>query len=134
MPPPRVLRIFNRYERYGEEDVARRVHAELAEVMEADWFESSTTEFLGKSFGSRLVAPFAAIHNWSICERLRAAQRERDYVAWEIHNIFPALSPSVYTAAFELGVPIVHFLHNYRLGCVNGQFLNHGTECTQYSQ
>jgi hypothetical protein len=134
MPPPRVLRIFNRYERYGEEDVARRVHAELAEVMEADWFESSTAELLGKSFRSRLVAPFAAIHNWSICERLREAHRERAYVAWEIDNNFPALSPSVYTAAFELGVPIVHFLHNFRLACVNGQFLNHGTECTQYLQ
>jgi glycosyltransferase involved in cell wall biosynthesis len=132
MPLPKILRIFSRYQHYGgEEDVARRVHAELAEVMEADWFESSTAEFLGKSFGSRLVAPFAAIHNSSICERLREAQRERDYVAWEIHNIFPALSPGVYTAAFELGIPIVHFLHNYRLGCVNGQFLNHGTECTR---
>ena len=132
MPLPRILRIFSRYQHYGgEEDVARRVHAELAEVMDADWFESSTAEFLGKSFGSRLVAPFAAIHNSSICERLRKAQRERDYVAWEIHNIFPALSPSVYTAAFKVGVPIVNFLHNYRLGCVNGQFLNHGTACTR---
>ena len=70
--------------------MARRVHAELAEVMEADWFESSTAEFLGKSFGLRLVAPFAAIRNSSICKRLRKAQRERDYVAWEIHNIFSA--------------------------------------------
>jgi glycosyltransferase involved in cell wall biosynthesis len=132
MPLPRILRIFSRYQHYGgEEDVARRVHAQLAEVMEADWFESSTGEFLGKSIRSRLMAPFAAIHNSSICERLREAQSKRDYLAWEIHNIFPALSPSVYTAAFELGVPIIHFLHNYRLGCVNGQFLNHGTACTR---
>jgi glycosyltransferase involved in cell wall biosynthesis len=132
MPLPRILRIFSRYQHYGgEEGVARRVHAELAEVMDADWFESSTAEFLGKTFGSRLVAPFAAIHNSSVSERLREAQRKRGYVAWEIHNVFPALSPSVYTAAFEVGVPIVHFLHNYRLSCVNGQFLNHGTECTR---
>ena len=56
MPLPRILRIFSRYQRYGgEEDVARRVHAELAEVMDADWSESSTAEFLGKSFASRLV-------------------------------------------------------------------------------
>ena len=56
MPLPRILRIFSRYQHYGgEEDVARRVHAELAEVMDADWSESSTAEFLGKSFASRLV-------------------------------------------------------------------------------
>lgn len=132
MPRPRILRIFSRYQHYGgEEDVARRVHAELAEVMEADWFESSTAEFLGQSFRSRFAAPFAAIHNSAIFERLQEAQRERGYVAWEIHNVFPALSPSVYAAAFELDVPIVHFVHNYRLGCVNGQFLNHGTDCTR---
>jgi glycosyltransferase involved in cell wall biosynthesis len=132
MPLPRILRIFSRYQHYGgEEEVARRVHAELAEVMEADWFESSTAEFLGKSVRSRLAAPFAAIHNSVICERLQEAQRKRNYVAWEIHNVFPALSPSVYKAGFELGVPIVHFLHNYRLGCVNGRFLNHGAECTR---
>jgi glycosyltransferase involved in cell wall biosynthesis len=132
LPPPRILRIFSRYQNYGgEEDVVWRVHAELAELMEADWFESSTAEFLGKSFRSRLAAPFTAIHNSAIYKRLREAQRKRDYVAWEIHNVFPALSPSVYAAAFELDIPIVHFLHNYRLSCVNGQFLNHGTPCTR---
>jgi glycosyltransferase involved in cell wall biosynthesis len=132
MSRPQILRIFSRYQHYGgEEEAARRVHAELAQVMEADWFESSTAEFLGNSVRSRFKASFAAIHNSSIYERLREAQRKREYAAWEIHNIFPALSPSVYAAAFELGVPIIHFLHNYRLGCVNGQFLNHGTACTR---
>jgi glycosyltransferase involved in cell wall biosynthesis len=132
MPLPRILRIFSRYQHFGgEEEVARRVHAEMAEMMEADWFESSTEEFLGKSLPSRLTAPFAAIHNWPVYQRLQKAQRKAHYVAWEIHNVFPALSPSVYVAAFELNVPIIHFLHNYRLGCVNGQFLNHGTECTR---
>jgi glycosyltransferase involved in cell wall biosynthesis len=132
MPLPRILRIFSRYQHYGgEEDMARRVHAELAEVMEADWFESSTAEFLGNSFRTRFAAPFAAIHNSSIYGRLQQAQRKHDYVAWEIHNVFPALSPSVYAAAFEHEVPIVHFVHNYRLGCVNGHFFNQGTACTR---
>jgi len=132
MALPRILRIFSRYEQYGgEEDMARRAHAELAEVMEADWFESSTAELLGKSVRSRIFAPYAAIHNSAIFERLREAQHKRQYAAWEIHNIFPALSPSVYAAAFELAVPVVHFLHNYRMGCVNGQFLNHGRDCTR---
>jgi glycosyltransferase involved in cell wall biosynthesis len=132
MPLPRVLRIFGRYQHYGgEEAVARRIHAELAEVMDADWFESSTDELLGKSFGSRLTAAFAAIHNGPVYRRLKEAQCRNGYVAWEIHNVFPALSPSVYAAAFDLGIPVIHFLHNYRLACVNGQFLNHGLPCTR---
>jgi glycosyltransferase involved in cell wall biosynthesis len=132
MPLPRVLRIFGRYQHYGgEEAVARRIQTELADVMDADWFESSTDEFLGKSFTSRLTAVFAAVHNAPVFRQLKKAQERNGYVVWEIHNVFPALSPSVYAAAFELGVPIIHFLHNYRLACVNGQFLNHGIPCTR---
>jgi glycosyltransferase involved in cell wall biosynthesis len=46
-----------------------------------------------------------------------------------MHNVFPTMSPAVYQLAFDLGVPIVHFLHSYRLSCVNGFFLNHGEPC-----
>jgi glycosyltransferase involved in cell wall biosynthesis len=99
--------------------------------MDADWFESSTEELLGKTFLSRLRAPFVSVHNPATADRLKKAQSANRYVAWEIHNIFPALSPSVYAAAFELKVPVVHFLHNYRLACVNGEFLNHGKPCTR---
>jgi glycosyltransferase involved in cell wall biosynthesis len=132
MMRPRVLRIFSRYQHFGgEEAAARRVHTELAEFMDADWFESSTDEFLGKTLFSRLRAPVAAVHNAAIADKLRKAQRANRYAAWEVHNVFPALSPSVYATAFELGVPVIHFLHNYRLACVNGEFLNHGKPCTR---
>jgi glycosyltransferase involved in cell wall biosynthesis len=40
------------------------------------------------------------------------------------------MSPSVYALAFRLGVPVVQYLHNYRMSCVNGFFLNHGETCT----
>jgi len=39
------------------------------------------------------------------------------------------MSPEVYALAFRLGVPVIQYLHNYRLGCVNGFFLNHGSPC-----
>ena len=40
-----------------------------------------------------------------------------------------AFPPSVYQTAFDLKVPVVHYLHNYRMGCTNGFFLNHGQPC-----
>jgi glycosyltransferase involved in cell wall biosynthesis len=127
---PRVLRVFARYQRFGgEEAVAKRIHADLGGYLEADWFEYSTDDLLGKSWGQRIQAPLKVVHNAQAASRLRALQRERHYQALEIHNVLPALSPSVYKAAFEFGVPVVHFLHNYRLSCVNGFFLNHNQPC-----
>jgi glycosyltransferase involved in cell wall biosynthesis len=130
MPNPRILRIFSRYEQYGgEEAVARRIHQELAEVMDADWFESSTETLLGSSLATKLVAPWKVIHNAEAAKSLGKLQEKNRYSAWEIHNVFPALSPSVYQTAFDRGVPVINFLHNYRLSCVNGSFLNHGEPC-----
>jgi glycosyltransferase involved in cell wall biosynthesis len=130
MPNPRILRIFSRYQQYGgEEAVARRIHQELAGVMEADWFESSTDTLLGDSFSTKLVAPWKVIHNAEVVGSLRKLQEKNRYCAWEIHNVFPALSPSVYQTAFDRGIPVINFLHNYRLSCVNGSFLNHGEPC-----
>jgi glycosyltransferase involved in cell wall biosynthesis len=130
MSRPRILRLFSRYQQYGgEEAVAKRIHQALAEVMDADWFESSTGMLLGSSFSSKLAAPWKVIHNAAVVANLRKLQERNQYCAWEIHNVFPALSPSVYQVAFDLGIPVVHFLHNYRLSCVNGSFLNHGEPC-----
>jgi len=41
-----------------------------------------------------------------------------------IHNVFPLISPSVYYALKSLKVPIIQTVHNYRLLCPNGLFLD----------
>jgi hypothetical protein len=45
------------------------------------------------------------------------------------HNTFPQLSPSVYMACQDNGVPVVQSLHNYRLVCANGLLLRDGKPC-----
>jgi glycosyltransferase involved in cell wall biosynthesis len=46
-----------------------------------------------------------------------------------VHNFLPLISPSIYTACKEAGVPVVQTLHNYRLICSNGLFLREGKVC-----
>jgi len=46
-----------------------------------------------------------------------------------VHNYKFLLSPSIFGAAKDLGVPTVLTLHNYRLACPNGQFLRNGRIC-----
>jgi glycosyltransferase involved in cell wall biosynthesis len=47
----------------------------------------------------------------------------------QIHNLFYNISPSVYYALKEEGVPIVQTLHNYRLICPNGLLYIGGKVC-----
>ncbi len=46
-----------------------------------------------------------------------------------VHNYFPTLSPAVFRACAEAGVPVVHTLHNYRICCPNALLLREGRPC-----
>ncbi|AYA78080.1 glycosyl transferase [Bacillus sp. Y1] len=45
------------------------------------------------------------------------------------HNTFPLLSPSVYYACKNMGIPVVQTLHNYRLACPGGMLLREDMVC-----
>jgi glycosyltransferase involved in cell wall biosynthesis len=46
-----------------------------------------------------------------------------------VHNIFVVISPSVYYALDEAGIPVVQTLHNYRLICPNATLYRNGKIC-----
>jgi len=128
----RILQIFNRYTQVGgEELMVPQIGQALRKFHEVDTFLGSTTEMLGESLSERLLVPAKAVHNWEAVRMLRSWQKVKKYDLWLIHNVFPGLSPSVYQTAREQGVPIVQYLHNFRMSCVNGFFLNHGEICTR---
>ena len=102
MVRPSVLRIFNRYlHRGGEEEVARRIHRDLGSYLDACWFEYSTEELLGTSQLARIAAGFNVVHNAAAVRTLRTVQTKGEFQVWEVHNVFPALSPAVYAEAFR---------------------------------
>ena len=43
-----------------------------------------------------------------------------------IHNFYPLLTPSVFSAAKSSGAKVIHTLHNYRLWCISGIFYRDG--------
>jgi glycosyltransferase involved in cell wall biosynthesis len=45
------------------------------------------------------------------------------------HNTFLMLSPSVYYACYEMGIPVVQSLHNYRLTCPSAILFRKGNIC-----
>ncbi len=48
-----------------------------------------------------------------------------------VHNFFPQLSPSIYDACQEQGIPVVQTLHNYRLICPGALLMRDGKICEQ---
>jgi glycosyltransferase involved in cell wall biosynthesis len=126
----RILQIFSRYIHFGGEesfvDIFRNASLPSHDVTD---YQGSTEELLGRSFSSKLMLPVRAFHSSRVANELRHLQKKGSFDLWVIHNVLPGLSPSVYQTAFSLKVPVVHYLHNYRMGCTNGFFLNHGQPC-----
>ncbi len=122
-----ILQLFSRYLHYGgEEGSVFRIGETLAEQFEVDYFIVSSEEMMQKS---RWVLPLLAYRNFPVLERLKAFQTVGRFDVWLIHNVFPAISPGAYALAEKLEVPIIHFLHNYRMGCVNGFSFTKGQDC-----
>ena len=46
-----------------------------------------------------------------------------------VHNTFVMISPSIYSACCEAGVPVVQTLHNYRLLCPAATLFRDGKVC-----
>ena len=126
----KILQVFSRYlNPGGEENSVYRIGDALQAEHDVEYFLGSTDELLGSTPWTRISAPFRAFYNLPVARRLRRYQEVGRFDLWLIHNVLPGLSPSVYQEAFSLKVPVIHYLHNYRMGCINGFFLNHGRAC-----
>ena len=126
----RILQIFSRYLKFGgEEGFVDSFRNALLPSHDVTDYQGSTEELLGRSFSSKLMLPVRAFHSSRVANELRHLQKKGSFDLWVIQNALPGLSPSVYQTAFDLKVPVVHYLHNYRMGCTNGFFLNHGQPC-----
>jgi len=127
---PRILQIFSRYrELGGEEGRVYLIGDALHRDFDVGYLLASSAEAFSGGILRTGVSALKACSNWTIAKQLRNYQALGNYQFWLIHNVFPTMSPEVYRLAFELGVPVVQYLHNYRMGCVNGFFLNHGEPC-----
>jgi len=125
-----ILQIFSRYlQRGGEESFCESFKVATRGYFNITDFTGSTADFLGDGLIRRATIPLRAFHDPCVAARLKELQKKHHFALWLIHNALPGFSPSVYATAFQLRVPVVQYLHNYRMACTNGFFLNHGMSC-----
>lgn len=129
MHRPRILHIFSRYGEVGGEEVCFRAMTDILNtIADVTPFLYSTSELLASPHGTWTKMRYM-LHNRDVETKLRDHLQRHDYDAWIIHNTFPAMSPCVYGLAMQQSVPVIHYMHNYRAGCLNGVFCRNGSPC-----
>jgi glycosyltransferase involved in cell wall biosynthesis len=129
----KILLVHNAYQQAGGEDVV---------------FESEKG-MLARA-GHQVITytrSNAELQNASLLDRISIAPRmiwssatRRDFAALldsegpelvHVHNTFMLISPSIYSACQERGIPVVQTLHNFRLLCPASNFYRHGQICEE---
>src|ERR1035437_7995428 len=119
----RVLQVFNRYlERGGEEMSVERVAATLSREHKVFhcYFDSEDLTRGGKTIPRLIGQAFSMIYNRSSVTRFKRQMEACRPDIILMHNIFPVGSIGVYHAALKSGIPVLHYIHNFRPFSVNG--------------
>lgn len=127
----RVLQVHNFYQVPGGECAVVRAEKVLLESggHKVGRFTRDSTAINGFSWAKKARMLAGIPNNCAIGGGVQAAiRRFRPDVA-HVHNVFPMLSPAVYTALHRAGVPVVQTHHNFRVLCPNGLFFTDGRVC-----
>lgn len=128
-----VALFHNRYQYAGGEDSVVDTEIELLRRAghEVRTFIVSNRDHVHPSLVGRLGVGLRAVRNPRMKSEVAAFLREKAVDVGHVHNFFPVLSPSVYEALREAGVPVVQTLHNFRLLCANGTLVRDGRVCEE---
>jgi glycosyltransferase involved in cell wall biosynthesis len=125
----KILIVHNYYQLPGgEDDVVANEKALLSEHgHDARLFACRNDDI--QSLPSKIKTAWNSTYSAEGRERAAAAIREFAPDLVHVHNFFPLLSPAVYDACAEAGLPVVQTLHNYRLLCASGQLTRNAAPC-----
>lgn len=123
----RIVQVFNRYlQPGGEEKSVDRIHEHLRDRHAVTRCLFDSREWTGHRAPSRLAQLGGLFYNRasrSVFDEMLV--RSKAEVAL-FHNIYPVGSPSLFKAALDAKVPVVHFLHNFRPFSVGGTLFANG--------
>lgn len=128
----RILRVHNRYQERGGEDVSYEAESKLLRDRAHD---VECLEFSNDAIPERRTiadsARLALTTIWSspARNRIRSVVQECQPDVVHFDNTFPLVSPAAYAVCREAGAAVVQSLRNYRLLCPNATFFRDGHAC-----
>ena len=129
----KILLVHNEYQQRGGEDV---VFEQEKRILERTGHDVITYCRSNHEIEELSVVGRAGL----LVRTVWASDTHRDFSALlarenpdvvHVHNTFVMISPSVYSACREQGIPIVQTLHNFRLLCPGAQLLRDGKICEE---
>ncbi len=126
----RILYVHNDYATPSGEEHAVKALAELmrAHGHEVAWFRRSSAELRGAP-AAHAKAFFTGIHNPSAARALAGVLDKFQPDVVQVQNLYPLISPSIFTPLRRRGIPVVMRCPNYRIFCPNGRHLVKGRVC-----
>jgi glycosyltransferase involved in cell wall biosynthesis len=126
--PQRILVCHTYYQQAGGED---QVFADECALLESHGHEvfryTMRNDVLTDM--NKLAAAKLTIFNRESYDEISNLIEEKQIDLVHCHNTFPMISPSIYWAANEKGVPMVQTLHNFRLLCPGALLMRNGKPC-----
>ncbi|MGH9680518.1 MAG: glycosyltransferase [Candidatus Acidiferrales bacterium] len=129
----KIVLVHNTYQLAGGEDVVFRNESSLLkreghEVIEYRRSNHDVSRFV--SIGQIALAKQTIWASDTRREFRELLKREKPDVV-HVHNTFVRISPSIYWACRDAGVPVVQTLHNYRLLCPGANLFREGKVCEE---
>jgi glycosyltransferase involved in cell wall biosynthesis len=129
----KIILVHNTYQQPGGEDIVVEQEKRILERAghRVILYGRSNHEINDLSVFERLAMPKRMI--WASDTKREFAlllARESPNLV-HVHNTFLMISPSIYSACREWGVPVVQTLHNFRLLCPAATFFRDGQVCEE---
>jgi glycosyltransferase involved in cell wall biosynthesis len=127
----KILQVHNQYTHLGGEEAV--VAAEQAMLTQyghrvQQWIVSSATVHKSGPLGQAQIA-LGSIWSSSSYRILRRQIQDFQPDVVHVHNTIPLISPSVYAACRDAGVPVVQTLHNFKFICPGAYLYRDGQIC-----
>jgi len=129
----KILQVHNHYQFSGGEDTVFSNEYKLLayyghEVLQ---FTKSNKDIDNYNIFQKSRLFFNAVYSRSAFEEILKIIEENKPDVCHIHNTLALITPSIYYACKERGVPVVQTLHNYRLMCANAYLFRNGKVCEE---
>lgn len=111
----RVLQIFNRYQKLGgEEQSVDRIAAHLAREWQEERCLFESADWTGDEAPPKWRQALWMVRNPQALMHVAGVHERFQPDLWVVHNVHPVVSAAIFAEAKRLGVPVLHFLHNYK--------------------
>jgi glycosyltransferase involved in cell wall biosynthesis len=129
----KIIIVHCEYQQPGGEDVVLEQERQILERAghQVVLYRRSNLEVDSYPGVQRLVLLRKAIWNGDTRDTFLELLRAEKPDVVHVHNTWVMISPSIYSACWKAGVPVVQTLHNYRLMCPVGIFFRDGKVCEE---